>query len=206
METPRVLLIHGLHTSPAVMKRLGARLAAHGFAPHYFGYASTRAPLAEPAAALADFLRREQLAPCHFVAHSLGGLLLRQLARTAPELMQGRAVTIGTPHQGSLAARRLRRLMSPLIGGAWQGGLDGSLPAEPLPIACGLVAGTRRAGLGRLFARLPKPNDGTVALSEAAFCGCPMLLVPHGHSGMLFDAAVAEQTAHFLRYGRFQAA
>lgn len=93
METPRVLLIHGLHTSPAVMKRLGARLAAHGFAPHYFGYASTRAPLAEHAAALADFLRREQLAPCHFVAHSLGGLLLRQLARTAPELMQGRAIT-----------------------------------------------------------------------------------------------------------------
>jgi len=78
--TQNVLLLHGLHMTALVMKPLGNRLAAHGFTPHYFSYPTTKGSLKTHAIALAHHIQRENILPTHFVAHSLGGLLLRHLA------------------------------------------------------------------------------------------------------------------------------
>lgn len=203
MFTQNVLLLHGLYTSPLIMKPLGKRLAALGFTPHYFAYATTRRSLHEHAQDLADYIRREQLVPCHFVGHSLGGLLLRHLAAIAPELLQARAVTLGSPHQGSAAAYRVRAIHPALLGGSWVCALDGTLPERALPIPCGNIAGNSGAGLGRLLLHLPEPNDGTVALAETQLADSVPLVVPCGHTGLLFDAKVAQQVAHFLRHETF---
>lgn len=80
------ILLHGLYTRSWIMKTLGRRLAKQGFRPIYFNYASTRANPRDHGRILADFIRREQLLPCHFVTHSLGGLVLRHLADIAPDL------------------------------------------------------------------------------------------------------------------------
>ena len=118
--TQNVLLLHGLHMTALVMKPLGNRLAAHGFTPHYFSYPTTKGSLKTHAIALAHHIQRENILPTHFVAHSLGGLLLRQLAALHPELLQARAVTLGSPHQGSQTAQRVKQIMPRMLGDSWQ--------------------------------------------------------------------------------------
>ena len=201
--TQNVLLLHGLHMTALVMKPLGNRLAAHGFTPHYFSYPTTKGSLKTHAIALAHHIQRENILPTHFVAHSLGGLLLRQLAALHPELLQARAVTLGSPHQGSQTARRVKQIMPRVLGDSWQNALDGSLPNQPLPIECGSIAGTVSAGLGLLVTRFSEPNDGTVTLAETALPDSQQLVVPCSHSGLLFDETVAQQVAYFLQHGRF---
>ena len=201
--TPNVLLLHGLHMTALAMKPLGKRLAAHGFIPHYFSYPTTQGSLKSHAITLAEHIQRNRILPTHFVAHSLGGLLLRHLAALHPELLQARAVTLGSPHQGSQTAQRVKQIMPRMLGDSWQNALDGSLPNQPLPIECGSIAGTLSAGLGRLVTRFSEPNDGTVALAETALPDSQQLVVPCSHSGLLFDETVAQQVAHFLQHGRF---
>ncbi|MCG7656164.1 esterase/lipase family protein [Wielerella bovis] len=203
MNSKQVILLHGLYTSPLIMKPLGTRLAAHGFEPHYFAYTTTHQSLRQHAHALADFVRRENLSPCHFVAHSLGGLLLRHLADIAPELVQARVVTLGSPHQGSAAAKRVHHIHAGLLGDSWQNALDGDLPPQPFPVPCGNIAGNLGTGLGRLLLALPEPNDGTVALAETQLPESVQLVVPCGHTGLLFSEKVAKQVAYFLQNGTF---
>ena len=202
--TQNVLLLHGLHMTALVMKPLGNRLAAHGFTPHYFSYPTTKGSLKTHAIALAHHIQRENILPTHFVAHSLGGLLLRHLAALHPELLQARAVTLGSPHQGSQTAQRVRQIMPRVLGDSWQNALDGSLPNQPLPIECGSIAGTVSSGLGLLVTQFAEPNDGTVALAETALPNSQQLIVPCSHSGLLFDSEVAQQVAYFLQHGRFK--
>ena len=202
--TQNVLLLHGLHMNALAMKPLGKRLAAHGFIPHYFSYPTTKGSLKSHAIALAEHIQRNRILPTHFVAHSLGGLLLRHLAAIHPELLQARAVTLGSPHQGSQTAQCVKQIMPRMIGDSWQNALDGSLPNQPLPIECGSIAGTISAGLGRLVTQFAEPNDGTVALAETALPNSQQLVVPCSHSGLLFDDKVAQQVAYFLQHGRFR--
>jgi hypothetical protein len=61
-------------------------------------------------------------------------------------------------------------------------------------------------GGGRLFARLPKPNDGSVVVEETQLDGMTdHIVLPVSHSGLLFSANAALQAIHFLRHGRFRA-
>lgn len=198
----KVILLHGLLMNDWVMRVLGGRLAKQGFEPVYFRYATTRATPREHARLLAQRIRAHALAPCHFVAHSLGGLVLRHLADIAPDLMQGRVVTLGTPHAGSATAKSVRRYCPVLVGKAWDLGLNGTLPPRA-PAGWGNIAGTAGMGAGSLLRVLPVPNDGTVAVAETRLSGSLPLHVPCSHTGLLFDAEVAAQTGHFLRYGKW---
>jgi hypothetical protein len=52
---------------------------------------------------------------------------------------------------------------------------------------------------------IPRPNDGTVAVSETMLDGMTdHVTLPVSHFGMLLSSAVARQTVNFLRHGRFQ--
>ncbi|UOP04484.1 esterase/lipase family protein [Conchiformibius kuhniae] len=197
-----VILLHGLLMNDWAMRPLGKLLEKQGFTPVYFRYATTRANPREHARALAQRLLRHQLAPCHFVAHSLGGLVLRHLAEIYPDLTDGaRVVTLGTPHGGSATAAAVRRYCPALVGRAWDWGLDGRVP--PRARAWGNIAGTAGWGAGRWLGVLAQPNDGTVAVAETALSGSLPLHLPCSHTGLLLDREAAAQTAHFLRYGQW---
>lgn len=200
-----VVLVHGLYMPSLVMWVLGERLQQAGFTPHYFGYATTRLPLRAQAARLAQFVRQRQLLPCHFVGHSLGGLLLRHLAAGYPDLLQQRVVTLGSPHQGSAAAKCLQEYYAPLLGAAWQDGLDGHVPSGGKIRAWGNIRGSRNMGAGRLLG-VDAHSDGTVALTEAVLPHSEMLTLPCTHTGLLLDKTVARQTAYFLQHGCFESA
>jgi hypothetical protein len=58
--------------------------------------------------------------------------------------------------------------------------------------------------MGRLFADLPVPNDGTVSVDETRLAGAKEHIVHDvSHTGMLMSAAVAESLVKFLGSGSF---
>ena len=190
------------------MRLLGARLAAAGYTVHRYRYRSLRAAPAVNAAALAAWLDGVPGARVHFVAHSLGGIVLRHLFASVPALRPGRVVTLGTPHTGSAAAAWLasRRWSRPLIGRAADQGLLGPLPPWPAERALGSVAGRLRVGLGCIVPGVPRPSDGTVAVAETLCPGMAAhLVLPVSHFGLLLSRRAAAATIAFIDTGRFDA-
>jgi pimeloyl-ACP methyl ester carboxylesterase len=205
-ERPAVVIVHGLWTGPWVMGWLAGRMAAAGFRPFRFGYASVRKSLRENAAALRDFAAGIEAPEIHWLGHSLGGVLIfRTLADGGPA--GGRVVMLGSPLNGSFAAARLARFEAgrSALGRSVLEWFAGPAPRWDLPLDLGIVAGTRSLGLGRLVApRLPRPNDGAICVAETRMPGATEHIeLPVSHSGMLLSPRVARCAANFLRDGRF---
>lgn len=204
-----VVVVHGLWMNGLESFLLRDRLKSAGFAPSVFRYPSLHASLAQVTAALAARLRAAG-DTVHVVAHSLGGLVALETLQGAGDLPPGRVVLLGSPVQGSRAASAIAN---------WSLGpqLLGSLAVAELarardrrwhgPREIGLIAGSRSAGLGRVFADLPQPNDGTVCVDETDLPGATARVVLDvSHTGMLLSQAVAAATSRFLMQGSFEPA
>jgi pimeloyl-ACP methyl ester carboxylesterase len=199
-----VILTHGLWVPGAVMRLLAARLERAGYRCRTFSYMGAGKPLETHAERLARFAR--EVGPAHFVAHSMGGLVVLEALNRLPELAAGRIVLLGTPANGCYAGRRIARHAA----GRWFLGKsedlwrEGRIAQWRRSEALGVVAGSLPLGLGRLFGRLPGVNDGVVSLEETAIEGMAgRTVLPVGHSAMLFSTKVAEQVTTFLAHGKF---
>jgi pimeloyl-ACP methyl ester carboxylesterase len=206
MET--VILVHGLWMTGIELGLLRRRLThEHGFDVQVFAYPTLHGDPSSICAELADAVRRAAGTRVHLVGHSLGGaFVFRALQQCAPTLT-GNAVLLGSPLNGSRAARGALRwpMLRPLLGShvvqelaepcgrEWHGG-----------VALGAIAGSRPVGTGQFFAHFDEDNDGTVAVGETIIPGlADHIVLPHSHIGMLFAGDVAAHVAHFLRTGRF---
>ncbi|HEX2649171.1 MAG TPA: alpha/beta hydrolase [Burkholderiales bacterium] len=202
----QVILAHGLWVPGLVMKPLAARLKAAGLRCHSFAYMGRARPLEAHAERLARFAR--EIGPAHFVGHSLGGLVILQALGAEPALEVGRVVLMGTPARGCLAGRRFGRHAF----GRWFLGESRGLWVEGRAArwerreALGVMAGTIPLGLGRCFGALPGPNDGVVTVEETAVQGMTeQVVLPMGHSQLIFSARAACLVAGFIKEGRFAA-
>lgn len=203
--TRRVVLLHGLWLPAMSMRWLAVRLAEAGYATDAFGYHSI---VGGPQATAQRLAARLAEAPCHVLAHSLGGLVALETLSRHPDLPVARVVCLGTPLCGSGAAAGLQRWpLAPLWMGRSGGLLQRGCPAWPGRFEVGMVAGRVPRGLGALFAGFEGEHDGTVAVSETRV---PALadhaVVAASHSGLLFSPQVARLAATFLAHGRFRAA
>lgn len=179
-----------------------------GMKTHAFHYRSVAGSMSEIAVRLAEFARGLPAERVHFVGHSLGGLVIYRTLEHVTDLPPGRVVFLGTPAVGSGAALgAAERLAS-------ASKLLGRCVAEELLTEqsrhwdfdrqLGIVAGTRRVGLGQFMTTLDGDNDGTVAVSETRLPGATdFITLPVGHMGLLMSARVARETCHFLKEGRF---
>lgn len=174
-----------------------------------FRYHSTRSSLAEITAALAAQLHGAG-PQVHVVGHSLGGIVAFETFERHAGLPPGRVVLMGAPVRGARAAAAIARhpigraMLGPLATTELAGRRERRwTQARQL----GLVAGSRSIGAGRFIARLPLPNDGTVALDETELPGATDRVVHDAsHIGMLLSSEVAESVVHFLSFGGFTAA
>jgi len=214
VEPERVVLVHGLGRTRASMTMLGARLSAAGFEVANVGYPSTRESLEE----LVHRLRREVDECCsprvedlHFVTHSMGGILVRRyLARYSPQ-HRGRIVMLSPPSQGSeiIDAFAESPLLLEMLGpmGARLGTDSLSLPNQlgPAEFELGIIAGNRSLNIITSWL-IPGPDDGKVSVERARLQGTAhFLVVPATHTFIMNRRDVADQTAFFLRNGRFSA-
>jgi len=198
-----VILVHGLWVPGVTMRPLAGRLERAGFRCHVFSYLGTARPMAHHSERLARLARG--IGPAHFVGHSMGGLVVMESLSRHPDLAAGRVLLLGTSARGNAAGRRLARHAA----GRWMLGASAPLWGERdsrwgRAERLGVIAGTRRFGLGVLLGRLGGPNDGVVGVEETTVEGMSeRITLPVGHSQMLFSAAVAVQVAAFLSEGKF---
>lgn len=202
-----VVLVHGIWMNGWDMSLLRRRVRKAGFDAVQFSYQSVSHTLHDNAQRLQQFINTLSADTIHIVAHSLGGLLVRQLYHDFPDLKSGRVVTLGTPHRGSYVARQLKnhRLGRAILGKSLHDGLLGDAPAWDSERELGVIAGDRGIGIGRILTtRLPKPNDGTVVLRETPLSGMSdYVVMPVNHTGLLFSRSVAAQVIQFLAQGVF---
>lgn len=208
-EHVAVVLVHGLWLSGWSLVLLRRHLQRCGFsATHTFSYQSVGRDLLENGTALNAYLLTLPAPTVHLVGHSLGGLVIRALFQQHPQQRPGRIVTLGSPHRGSQPANVLARsAFGRRITGRSIAQLVAGTPEQwPLPPRdFGVIAGSMSLGLGKLFARLPKPNDGVVTLSETLLPGATDHIILHvSHTALVVSRRVADQVCHFLKNGRFQ--
>jgi pimeloyl-ACP methyl ester carboxylesterase len=200
-----VVLVHGLWMSGAEMFLLRRRLRRCGYRVFQFRYRTVTRDISENARRLQNFLTRVPGSQVHFVAHSLGGLVVRQLFHQFPDQRPGRIVTLGTPHNGSGMARHLARSnrWRHFLGASYSP-LSGHVPAWHGERELGSIAGTLTFGIAWLLKNLPEPNDGTVATCEANLSHMSDYIEIHtSHSGLLFSRKAAQQVCEFLKTGHF---
>lgn len=104
-----VVLIHGMGRTEFSMLSLAWTLERRGFEVLNWGYSSTCCDVEELGAKLADDLRElegEPPAKIHFVGHSLGNIIARQLLDTEPPEQPGRLVMMAPPNDGAKVADR----------------------------------------------------------------------------------------------------
>jgi pimeloyl-ACP methyl ester carboxylesterase len=208
MASADIVYVHGLwltgHESLVLRRRLEREFDCR---VHPFHYRSVAVPMSETTARLHQFVSKLGAPALHLIGHSLGGLVIYRFLERYPQQKAGRVVFLGTPAVASRAAAGAARLRwaAPLVGRciaeelgsqrerSWNGSRD-----------LGIIAGTRRLGLGQFIARFDEDSDGTVAVSETRLPGATdHLVLPVSHMGMLLSARVAREVAGFLGTGRF---
>lgn len=200
------MLLPGLWTPAWAMSLLSRRLRQSGFTPRIFDYQAVRRDLRQNAAALEAYLARHVAgAAAHLVGFSTGGLVVRAYAHDFGMSRMGRVVMMGTPNNGSRAARRFgsSRVGRLLLGRSIGMLLAGTPAAWPWPdVELGLIAGAVRWPPRQAFS----PHDGLVAVDEVWLAGaCDRIILPVSHNRFLVSREVARRVVQFLERGHFDA-
>ncbi len=203
----KLFLIHGLFMHGTIMQYMQRHLEKCGYDVQVFSYRTVSRPLHHNAELLVDFIKEKRQAndTCHFVGHSLGGLLIRLAYELSPEDFTGRIVTVGTPHNGSEVAHRVAHdIHLGILGGAYEDALDGDLPAWDGKVELGSIAGNKCIGIGMALRDLEKPNDGTVTVTETKLINqTDHIELPMSHTALVYSKQVIQQTDYFLQNGKF---
>jgi pimeloyl-ACP methyl ester carboxylesterase len=212
-----VVLLHGLNRTQLSMAPLALALRRHGYAVRNRYYHTRAATIEQHADALLERLRDDDASsgggPVHFVAHSMGCIVVRcALARCAPgdvpRSRPGRFVMIAPPNRGSELAARLagKAVWDAVLGGRAlaQLGRPATLDAwgSP-PIPFGVIAGGRGDGRG-WNPLLPGDDDGVVTVACTHLPGeADHIVLPALHTTLPWRRDVARHVLHFLASGRF---
>ncbi|HXC50629.1 MAG TPA: alpha/beta fold hydrolase [Candidatus Limnocylindrales bacterium] len=209
----QVVLLHGLLRSSSSMSRLADSLAARGFNVCNVSYPSRMHSI--------EVLARDYVAPAvercfpgstapvDFVTHSMGGIVVRQLASTHAIGSFGRVVMLAPPNHGSELVDEFgswwlfRRINGP--AGNELGTTAASVPMKlgPAPFEVGIITGDRTTNLV-LSAFIPGRNDGKVSVASARLDGMKdFLVIPVSHTFIMRNTKVIDQTIRFLETGVF---
>lgn len=209
-----VVLLHGLARTATAMSPMQRALAEEGFETANIDYPSRDHSVEE----LAELAIPEGLEACrsiegveriHFVAHSLGGILVRQYLSENSIAELGRVVMLGPPNQGSAAVDELRDWP----GFEWLNGPAGlqlgkgeqSVPLKlgPATFELGVIAGNRTID-PITSAVLDNPDDGRVSVADTKLEGMTDFVeVEHSHAFMMRMPEPIRLTVRFLRNGTF---
>ncbi|MHC4878327.1 MAG: esterase/lipase family protein [Planctomycetota bacterium] len=192
-----VYLLHGFGGKPVLMARVARRLRREGYTVRNWSYHSVRKRVAEHAERLRDDVARitgdGDYSRVHFVTHSLGGIVVRQMLCNSLQASLGRIVMLCPPNAGSHIARlssMFLRGLCPVLreisdrDTSFVNGLGVPDDAE-----IGVIAGSGDWVVRRSSTHLPNQRDHIV--------------VRGGHLRLPFLRSAVEQTSHFIRHGTF---
>ena len=222
MSGRAVVVLHGLMRSDSSMRRMARYLREQGkFSTFNVSYPSTQGTVGDHARALASILAGlEGIEEIHFVAHSLGNLVVRHYLADCqqaqpprqPDPRIQRMVMLGPPNNGAqIAEVLLRNGLGKVIAGQsgqqlareWTALCDGmAIPAFPF----GIIAGGREQKRG-YNPLLKGDNDAIVSVESARLGGAAdFVVLPVLHTTMMDNATVQQYTLRFLEQGYFVSA
>ena len=192
-----VVLLHGLIRSGRAMHRLARRLSViGGYRVEVWDYPSTRKTIVEHGDWLDPKVRALEedtnITRIHFVTHSLGGIITRQLLMKWIPEKTGRVVMIAPPNKGSASARRWSWLgWRPLEGlSNVPESYVNRMPPAPTGVEIGVIAGK---------------SDGKVSVASTHLAGeADHVVVPGFHTYLMNRDDVFEHITSFLETGKFK--
>lgn len=161
-----MVVVHGLWMGAWQMRPLQQALARAGLASWRYHYSSALRPYLRNQDGLARFIAERIGAPCDFVAHSMGGLLVLDLLAREPALCAGRVICLGAPINGSAVIGRMQCTPLQRFLGHANAPLLRGIERAPANVEVSMIAGTRSLGGGKLLHRFAGENDGSVAVQE----------------------------------------
>jgi hypothetical protein len=165
-----VILIHGLWMKGPELFYLRYKLWQQGYTVYQFHYSSIFRTPEENAARLYQFTSNIDASVIHFVAHSLGGIVVNHLFQNHEIKNTGKVVMIASPVNGSAVAIALNKnkYLKCLLGKSIIKGLLGDAPAWCNKRIICIIAGIQGYGMGSFLANnaMQSHNDGTVNLDE----------------------------------------
>lgn len=208
LENETLVTIHGFLGTPYNMYYLAKPLKKEKMLVAHWGYSSRDKTIRHHAEDLVSYLKTLALAspgkPIHFLAHSMGGLILRSALNhpeCPAEAQRGAAILVGTPNGGSAWARRLGEfsIVQSLVKD--QSGKE--LMTEMNFDHLGEFPQTMRvmviAGNFSMNFFLAGENDGTVMVEET-YLKTPHqhVILKQGHKSILFSNYTAGLAKNFL--------
>lgn len=199
-----VVLIHGLWMKGFELFYLFIRLRLQGYQVYFFRYSSLFKTPEENAQRLIKFIDDINETEIHFIAHSLGGIVVAHFFNKAKTAVKGKVVFLASPLNGSAVADYIVRnkYLSWILGKSIVKGLLGGVPAWTYQTKTCVIAGVAGFGAGKLFAGsvMKNKNDGTVNLNETELAlADESHEVPHSHFGILFSNDVVSKILNFLK-------
>lgn len=200
-----VVLLHGLSRSKLDMLPLSIACKRAGLTVHNFGYHSRHGTISAHSEQLQRFLSERSLnnVPLNFIAHSLGGLIVRKLCETSQgDFNWGRAVFLGTPYHGARIARIVQQTPLKYFFGPALADI-GNTPysSHRLPLEVAVITGGTRTKIGFLPI-LGGDNDLLVRVEEAQYphaTSSSVVRVPH--FALMFAPAVIRASVKFISTG-----
>lgn len=184
------------------MRFLYLRLKSARFDAELLDYPSRAATIAE----LTDMLDAQlpETGTIHFVGHSLGGILAKNLMNGLPEERRGRIVQLGAPNFGSEMAARAE-ILGPFMGPVLAE-LEPNDAAEDEQLDIGAIAGTAAIQALSLITGVEGENDGKVSVKSAwgHATADKRIKLNVAHSTMMLNGEVIAATIEFLLTGKFR--
>lgn len=220
LEKRVVIITHGLFGTRLLLHQFESYLAQRGdFEVLTWGYASTRGSIDDHAEALAAVVQcLEGVEEISFVAHSMGGLVVRRYLASGergglPDGRIRRLVMLGTPNEGAVRARlwATRGMLGAvfhLVAGRAGEQLSKEWEATAARLAVprcefGILVGGRGDASG-WHEGIPGDDDGIVGVAETRLEGASdYLVLPVTHRSLLCDPLATECTLRFLESGSF---
>jgi triacylglycerol lipase len=207
-----VVLVHGLMRQPASMNKMAAALEMSGYKVVNIGYPSRDHWVKELAAIVRQKVEQASADATivHFVTHSMGGILVRQMHKTKPIEKLGRVVMLSPPNQGSEVVNKLRHLkVFKFVNGPAGQQLgteaDGFIAQlGPVDFDLGVITGDRSINWIN-SCMIQGKDDGKVGTESAKVEGMADYKIVHAtHPMILKKKNVIADVISFLRTGTFK--
>jgi len=208
-----VVLLHGLGRTSNSMHSLETALRQDGYIVVNTGYQSRRGSIEDMSSIVGEGIaecRKHQADNIHFVAHSLGGILVRQYFQNNVIPEARRVVMLSPPNHGSeVATKNKHKWWYKMFTGPAGQELGVEAESTPnqlkaIPLEIGIIAGTK--SLDPWFSSVIQgEDDGKVSVESARLEEMrDFITVPHSHAFMAGSDEVYKQISSFLTLGAFR--